>query len=236
MKTLSIIFPCFNEAKSIPFIFDELEKKVLRDDIEIIFIDNGSTDNTKYLLEKLTANHDFARMFSLQENKGYGYGIQYGLDRATAKYVGWMHADLQTKPMDLITALNILENNNSIDYVKGLRKGRSFTDLIFTYSMSIIESILFGTVLFDINAQPNIFDRRLLDLCKHPPSDFSFDLYYYYQAIKQGFRIHRFPVTFESRLFGTSHWNISYKSKLKFIIKTINYSISFRIRLLFKKD
>jgi len=85
MKTLSIIFPCFNEAKSIPFIFDELEKKVLRDDIEIIFIDNGSTDNTKYLLEKLTANHDFARMFSLQENKGYGYGIQYGLDRATAE-------------------------------------------------------------------------------------------------------------------------------------------------------
>ena len=53
MKLLSVVLPCFNESKNIPYILDRLDKVIKRDDIEIIFVDNGSTDETYNILYTL---------------------------------------------------------------------------------------------------------------------------------------------------------------------------------------
>ena len=159
MKKLSVILPCYNESKNIPYVLEKFGKIIQRDDIELIFVDNGSNDNTLKILEKLIPKYSFAKLKKVKVNKGYGYGIKSGLKIAKGKYLSWTHADMQTDPEDVIRALNIIESLDSEEklYIKGKRKGRPLSDEFFTVGMSFFESILLLTPLWDINAQPNIF-------------------------------------------------------------------------------
>ena len=64
--------------------------------------------------------------------------------------------------------------------VKGNRRKRKLKDEVITLGMSIYSSIILGTRLFDINAQPKLFHRSFIDLFSSPPLDFSLDLYVLY--------------------------------------------------------
>ncbi len=233
---LTIVVPCYNEALNIPYLLERFDqalvldnensKKIYREDIVLILVDNGSTDDTAYVFSNLLPRYPFAQQISVSNNLGYGNGIFQGLLASKTPFLGWTHADLQTDPFDVVRAYEALLNGSSpaTCFVKGRRTGRHFADTFFTLGMSIIETIVFTVFLEDINAQPNIFHRSLIDLAPNPPNDFSFDLYYYVLARKLGFTIKRFPVTFDRRLFGDSHWNINWHSKVRFILRTLKYS------------
>jgi len=112
---------------------------------------------------------------------------------------------------------------------KGQRYGRPLSDSLFTAGMSLFESILFKKAFWDINAQPNLFPRTFYETwSQNAPKDFSLDLFVYFMAQKQGLEIKRFPVKFGKRVFGTSHWNIDWKAKKKFIMRTIQFSLELK--------
>ena len=238
MKTLSVILPCFNESRNLPHVLEKFNKVINRDDIEIICVDNGSTDNTLNILEELIPKYSFAKLEKVKVNKGYGYGIKCGLNVAQGKYLSWTHADMQTDPNDVIRALNIIETFNSEKnlFIKGKRRGRSWSDEFFTIGMSIFESLLLLTPLYDINAQPNIFSRELFDNLKGSPNDFSFDLFYYYLAVKNKYKIIRFDVNFGKRYYGYSSWNINWLSKIKFITRTIVFTLKMILKINFSDE
>lgn len=230
LKTLSVILPCYNEAKNIPLILEHFDQILERDDVELILVDNGSTDNSQQVLRELLPSYPFARSERVDINQGYGYGIQSGLKVAQGKYLGWTHSDMQTDPRDVLHGLALIEASSEPAkvFVKGLRKGRSVADEFFTIGMSIFESIFLKTLLWDINAQPNLFPRELFDDCHDAPNDFSFDLYFYFLAVKKGYEILRFDVKFPERLHGQSRWNINWQSKLRFISRTISFSLKLK--------
>ena len=93
-----------------------------------------------------------------------------------------------------------------------------------TFSMSIFETIYLRRLLWDINAQPNLFHRKFYDSWQNPPQDFSLDLFAYAEARAQNLDIFRFSVMFKERLHGLSSWNIDWSSKVKFIRRTIDFS------------
>src|SRR5262249_32396910 len=143
--------------------------------------------------------------------------------------LGWTHADLQTDPMDFIRALDIAAAEPKKVYVKGARFGRPLSDLAFTMAMSVSETLLMGTALRDINAQPNVFHRDFYaSWADKAPYDFSLDLFVYVMARRAGLAVKRFPVRFGERNFGQSHWNVDWRSKYKFIKRTITYSLDLR--------
>ena len=235
MIQLSVVIPCFNEVKSLPTLLSKFDDVIVRNDIEVIVIDNGSNDNTSIVLKDLLDTYSFLRLIRLEVNKGYGFGIFKGLLQAKGKYIGWTHADLQTDPKDVITALEIIEStNHQRIFVKGMRNGRPISDRLFSIGMSILESIYFQKSLWEVNAQPNLFSRELIQKWDNPPDDFAFDLYYYYLASKENYTIIRFNVDFPERAFGESRWNINLSSKLKFIRRTIFFSIQLKKKL--RKD
>ena len=84
--------------------------------------------------------------------------------------------------------------------------------------------------MFDINAQPTIFSKSFFDSWVDPPSDFSLDLFAYYMACSTKLKIKRIPVVFGERAFGASHWNINWKAKWRFILRTVTYSLNLRRR------
>jgi len=97
--------------------------------------------------------------------------------------------------------------------------------------MGAFESIYLGVSLNDINAQPNLFHRSFFESWQDPPHDFSLDLYAFYMARKMGLEVIRFPVVFKDRMHGHSHWNFGWKSKWKFIKRTLDYSFTLKKRL-----
>lgn len=226
---LSIVIPCFNEAANLPLILDKLNRVIKREDIEVILVNNGSTDDSEHILQKLLPAYPFAKTLKVEINQGYGYGILQGLKSAQGKYIGWTHADMQTDPKDVITALELIENAKEEKlFVKGTRKGRPLLDTFFTFGMSCFETVLLKQFLWDINAQPNLFPRELLDNWQNPPSDFALDLFALYTAKKQGYKIIRFPVLFPKRIHGVSHWNTGLGAKWKFIKRTMAFSFKLK--------
>jgi len=226
MIKLSIVIPCYNEAKNIPLILDRLKQVLNRKDIKIILVNNGSTDESSTVLDELVPKYDFATRIDVPVNLGYGFGILSGLRSAESPLIGWTHADMQTDPIDLVRALEIFESK-SLDkcFIKGKRSGRPLFDQIFTIGMSIFETIFMREVLWDINAQPNLFPKIFFDHWVNPPHDFSLDLFALYEAKRNNYEVIRFPVVFPPRIYGVSSWNTGLKSKWKFIKRTVEFSI-----------
>jgi hypothetical protein len=63
------------------------------------------------------------------------------------------------------------------------------------------------------------------------PHDFSLDLYLYHAAKRRGLELSRFPVRFGERAHGVSHWNVDWRAKLKFIKRTVDFSLELHRRL-----
>lgn len=226
---LSIVVPCYNEQENLPLILECFSNVISRKDIEVVLVNNGSTDNTASVLEELLPQYPFARTVLVEENQGYGYGILTGLQSCDAEFIGWTHADMQTDPKDIIKALEIIENyqkeqgNNRI-FVKGKRKGRPLSDVFFTFGMSVFESLYLRQRLNDINGQPNIFPEDFFRTWENAPYDFSLDLYAFYMARKMKLEVKRFHVLFSERIHGNSKWNTGLKSKWEPIKRTMAFS------------
>lgn len=228
----SLIIPCYNEELGIVDLVQSCKTLVnQKKNLEVVLINNGSTDRTGILLEQATSkqSYDRIRVETVRSNKGYGYGILCGLKKARGTYVGWCHADLQTPPTRFLEAINLLEYEaepNRI-YIKGRRVNRDPFDKVFSVAMSCIEALLLGKYMPEINAQPNLFSKQFFETWKKPPHDFSLDLYALLNAKKTGLTIRRFPVEFLMRQSGRGS-NDGLIAKLKYSMATIQYSIKLR--------
>ena len=76
---LSIVVPCYNEEQNIPLILERFGEVITREDIEVILVDNGSTDDSALVLAELLPKYPFAKTSRVEVNQGYGYGILHGL-------------------------------------------------------------------------------------------------------------------------------------------------------------
>jgi len=97
--------------------------------------------------------------------------------------------------------------------------------------MSVFETLYMRTILWDINAQPNLFHRNFFKSLDNIPKDFSLDLYFLFMAKKKGLNIIRFDVIFPPRIHGVSSWNVGLSSRWKFIKRTINFSTKLKKEL-----
>lgn len=227
----SLVIPCYNEAATLPLLLKRCEVLTVRPDVEVILVDNGSTDSTTETFENLLSKYPGCRSIRIEKNQGYGFGIVSGLKEAKGEILGWTHADMQTDPQDALLGLALFEKHGDEIFVKGRRYGRPFMDVLFTVGMSIFETALLTRPMWDINAQPTIFSRNFFESWAEPPDDFSLDLYAYYQAQRFGLKVHRFPVKFGERIHGVSHWNVNWTAKRKFIRRTVDFSLQLKKKI-----
>lgn len=224
----SLVIPCYNEAANLPLLLERCKDVAARPDVEVILVDNGSTDDSPQVLQTLLPQYPGCRSIRVEINQGYGFGIISGLKAASGSVLGWTHADLQTDPHDALRGFALFEKHGETIFVKGKRYGRPFMDVVFTIGMSFFETLLLSKPMWDINAQPTLFSRAFFDSWRSAPDDFSLDLFAYYQAQKQGMKIYRFPVKFGERAHGVSHWNVNWAAKRKFIRRTVDFSLQLK--------
>lgn len=230
---MSLVIPCYDEAQNLPLLIRRIEESFAAErEAEVILVDNGSKDESPAIMASLVG-HRVIRSVRVDVNQGYGYGILAGLRAARGRFLGWTHADMQTDPADALRALALIRSADSDAlYVKGRRYGRPFNDVVFTVGMSVFETLLLRSRLWDINAQPNILSRPFYEaVARDAPHDFSLDLYFYHAARRHGLRIMRFPVRFGARAHGVSHWNVDWAAKKRFITRTVQFSLELRARV-----
>ena len=224
----SIVVPCYNEEKNLSRLVEEFKKNLINKnyDIEVVLVNNGSTDNSSKIIQELKEKYEFVKVVTVEINQGYGYGILSGLKVASGDFLGWLHADLQFNPKEIEKGIQYLkaQNYKKDIFIKGIRTNRPIMDNFFTMGMSLYETIILHTKLFDINAQPTIFSREFFEQWQNPPYDFSLDLYVYYMAKKMNMDIYRYKVVQNKREEGKSSWNTGIKSKIKLIKRVIAYS------------
>ena len=128
MKKVSLIIPCFNEADGLPEFDKEINRMVsdLSDYcFEIIYVDDGSTDNTLQTIRKFSKEQEAVKYISFSRNFGKEAAMYAGFCNATGDYVAVMDADLQDPPALLPEMLKILESGeyDSVATRRVSRKG-----------------------------------------------------------------------------------------------------------------
>lgn len=223
---LSIVLPCYNEAKNIPLLLESFAAIIQNRELEVVLVNNGSQDNSASVIASLIDQYPFAKTIHVPINKGYGFGILEGLNVSNGDFLGWTHADLQTDPKDIINAYDLLEKNNWNPnlFVKGFRVNRPISDQLFTIGMGFFNTLLFKMSLKEINAQPNIFHQSFFKKWQNPPYDYAIDLYAHLMSKKYQLQMKRITVHFPKRKFGISSWNDGLKGKWNYIKRILEAS------------
>ena len=110
---ISIVVPCYNEEEAIPLFIEEIKKieavikERYEEDIEYIFVDDGSKDNTSQIMKKYS---DTIKYIILSRNFGKEGAMYAGLEAAKGDYVAVMDVDLQDPPELLLEMYECVKN------------------------------------------------------------------------------------------------------------------------------
>jgi glycosyltransferase involved in cell wall biosynthesis len=164
---LSLVIPCYNEAESIPSTLPGLCAAFARGGVrlEIVAVDNGSSDGTGERLKALAAAGLPVRTTRVEVNRGYGNGILAGIPHARAPWVGFAHADGQVDPDDVLRLFQLLAPCGPHTLGKICRRFRmdGFSRKVNTaLCNALMRSLWPGLGTVDVNGAPKIAHRDVL--------------------------------------------------------------------------
>ena len=118
---LSLVIPVMNEQENIKPLIDKIEKSLVNLSYEIIFVDDGSTDNTVENIKKFSKNN--TKLIVFNRNFGQSTAMQAGIDEANGELIATIDGDLQNDPSDIPLMIEKLEKEGW-DLVAGVRAKR----------------------------------------------------------------------------------------------------------------
>lgn len=123
---LSIVLPCYNEVGNVEPLVAQIEEAVapLGLTYEIIYVDDGSNDGTRELLDRLAAQKPHLRVLKHYRNFGESAGMKTGFEYSRGELIVTMDADLQNDPADIPMLVREIQN---VDCVCGVRRSRMDT-------------------------------------------------------------------------------------------------------------
>tara|TARA_Y100000385_G_scaffold107823_1_gene111967 strand:+ start:5231 stop:6154 length:924 start_codon:yes stop_codon:yes gene_type:complete len=162
---LSIIIPMYNEQESLDSLFVELSDLFGQEaKTEIIFINDGSSDNTLSILNFRFKNYPSWSIINLYRNYGKSVALQAGFDNSKGEIIATMDADLQDNPKEIHRLIKELENG--YDVVSGWKKNRKdplekkIASKIFNFFVRVFS----GLKIHDSNCGIKVFKREVTEM------------------------------------------------------------------------
>ncbi|HET6278332.1 MAG TPA: glycosyltransferase family 2 protein [Candidatus Polarisedimenticolia bacterium] len=180
MPDLSLVVPCYNEEEIVGTTISDLLTAfgTAGHDLEIVAVDNGSTDRTGDILRDLTRRSGRIVCHRIEVNRGYGNGLLAGLPLATAPWVGITCADGQVSAPDTVKLYEIAARSSGAKLVKVRRRFRmdGFPRKITSITYNVLTATLFGGLgSIDINGNPKIIPRSYLERMNLQSKDWFLD-------------------------------------------------------------
>lgn len=160
-KKVCVIIPAYNEEGNIRAIAAAVDKEfaILSCDYYILFIDDGSTDNTLSLMEQLSLENNKIRFISFSKNYGHQVALKAGIDHSDADCTITMDADMQHPPSMIAALIKKWEEGYNVVYT--IRKDQKNLSFFKRISSALFYKIL--GKLSDIEVENGSADFRLLD-------------------------------------------------------------------------
>ena len=172
IKGVSIIIPYFNEEKRVKKTIGTIKKffkKKKSIKVEIIFVNDGSSDNTQlilesYLKELLLKNHSI-KFYKLPFNQGKGYAIKHGVQKSKYNWILMCDFDMSTKPDQLIqwTRNGFISSINSAYFGSRTHSNsktqKKYHRLIFGKVFTILINLLFSINIRDTQCGFKLFHK-----------------------------------------------------------------------------
>ena len=222
---VSIIIPFLNEEENIPFLTESLNAfflSVKSFEIEIIFVNDGSTDNSVSILKLQQHKSYSSKLISFSKNFGSHAALRAGILNSTGDYITFMYADLQD-PLSLLTDMfDKVQQQNQSDILWATRKSSESGLLESTFSglysklMKKYVSELYPKKGFDIV----MFSKKVANLLNQNVENNSS---IFLQILTLGFKQDYIFYDKQPRKAGNSKWTLSKKIKL-FIDSFIAFS------------
>lgn len=218
---LSVVIPCYNEEENVSLFHDEFSKAFasFKHKYELIFVNDGSNDNTFGELKKICSNSkENIKIVNFSRNFGKEAAMYAGLKEATGDFVSLIDADLQQRPEVLLEMVNFLENNENYDCVCAYQDVRNEGRVLRFFKNCFYKLI---NMISDVDFVQGASDFRVFKKCVR---DAIVDLDERQRFTKGifsfvGFKTHFMPYRAEARVNGKSKW--SFISLFKYAISGI---------------
>ncbi|MEW6584786.1 MAG: glycosyltransferase family 2 protein [Nitrospirota bacterium] len=224
--TLSVVIPVFNEEENVRTLHERLKVALdpLNQEYEIIFVDDGSSDNTLSMLESIQQQDKNVMILSLRRNFGQTAAFAAGFDFARGDVVVTMDGDLQNDPADIPKLLELIKDN---DLVSGWRKkrkdpfiSRRLPSMIANWLISKVT----GVKLHDYGCSLKAYRREVIKNLK-----LYGEMHRFIPAVASwyGVRVAEVETIHHPRLRGKSKYGISRTIKVVLDLITVKFLQSF---------
>ncbi|HEU4478235.1 MAG TPA: glycosyltransferase family 2 protein, partial [Pyrinomonadaceae bacterium] len=206
---ISVFLPVYNEEPNLPPLHAKLVEALgkLGRTAEIVFVDDGSSDNSLKVLREIAAQDDRVRVVALKRNYGQTAAMAAGIDAARGQVLIPMDADLQNDPADIVRLLEKLDEG--YDVVSGWRKNRQdklVTRKIPSMIANRLISWIGGVPLHDYGCSLKAYRRESLQDVRLYGEMHRFIPIY---ASWAGARVAEIPVEHHARTMGKSKYGLS---------------------------
>lgn len=227
---LSLVIPVFNEEENLPLLYQEI-KEVLTffpGRAEIIFVDDGSTDNSFSVLKKIQAGDPSVKLIRLRRNFGQTAALSAGFDYARGKIIVTLDADLQNDPHDIPQLIAKIEEG--YDMVNGWREKRQdkfLTRRLPSMIANWLISLLTGIRLHDYGCTLKAFRQEVIKNIR-----LYGELHRFIPAVASslGVKIAEVKVNHRPRLFGRSKYNLFRFPRVILDMLTVKFLLSYSTR------
>ncbi|HEY5036414.1 MAG TPA: glycosyltransferase family 2 protein, partial [Chthoniobacterales bacterium] len=204
---IAVVIPFFNEEPNVVEVCRELRQVLPTEfsDIEVALIDDGSTDGTAAILDRVASDWPEARVYHLPENQGQSAALLFGFRRTSAPIVVTMDGDGQNDPADIGRLLARLDE---ADMVVGARVNRrdSWMRRKISRIANVVRSALLGDGVSDAGCALKVFRRQVVGSFIPIRTLYSFMPAL---AVADGFRVVEEPVRHRPRHHGASRYSVA---------------------------
>ena len=200
-RLLSVIVPVFNERSTVAEVIRRIRAVELPVDIEVIVVDDGSSDGTDKVLSAM--GDSTVRIINHPHNRGKGAAIRTGLAAVRGDLVLIQDADLEYDPADWPTLMRpVLRGKAQVVYgsrFTGERKNMMPLHWMGNRFLSLVTNVLYSSTLSDMETCYKLFDRRVLEGITIQSDKFDFEPEITAKVLRRGYRIYEVPISYAGR-------------------------------------
>lgn len=232
LKSLSVFFPCLNDAKSIPSLLKKTYEVLpkITSDYEVMIIDDGSTDETPEVLEKLRTKYKNLRIVRNQKPSGYGGALIKGFGLVKKEWVFYTDGDGQYDPTELFELVK--KAKPEIDVVNGYKLGRedSIPRRVGGFLYNRILHLLYPIPIRDVDCDFRLIRNSLLRQIKLNSKSGAICLELVMKLKNHGAKFSEVPIHHYARKHGKSTF-----FKLPNLVRTFSENIKLYKEIALKK-